>query len=53
MTNICTKVTVRKRPIKNGQVSLYLDNYLWHSNHQITCLCIALKIPMHLYSSQH
>lgn len=28
MTNICTKVTVRKRPIKNGQVSLYLDNYL-------------------------
>lgn len=26
MTNICTKVTVRKRPIKNGQVSLYLDN---------------------------
>lgn len=25
MTNICTKVTVRKRPIKNGQVSLYLD----------------------------
>lgn len=32
MTNICTKVTVRKRPIKNGQVSLYLDNYLWCSN---------------------
>lgn len=31
----------------------FLDNYLWHSNHQITCLCIALKIPMHLYSSQH
>ena len=28
MTNICTKVTVRKRPIKNGQVSLYLDNYI-------------------------
>jgi hypothetical protein len=29
MTNICTKVTVEKRrPIKNGQVSLYLDNYL-------------------------
>lgn len=27
MTNICTKVTVRKRPIKNGQVSLYLDKY--------------------------
>ena len=27
MTNICTKVTVRKRPIKNGQVSLYLDFY--------------------------
>ena len=27
MTNICTKVTVRKRPIKNGQVSLYLDYY--------------------------
>lgn len=25
MTNICTKVTVRKRPIKNGQLSLYLD----------------------------
>ena len=24
MTNICTKVTVRKRPIKNGQTSLYL-----------------------------
>lgn len=28
MTNICTKVTVRKRPIKNGQVSLYLDKYI-------------------------
>lgn len=27
MTNICTKVTVRKRPIKNGQLSLYLDFY--------------------------
>lgn len=27
MTNICTKVTVRKRPIKNGQTSLYLDFY--------------------------
>ncbi len=27
MTNICTKVTVIKRPIKNGQVSLYLDFY--------------------------
>ena len=27
MTNLCTKVTVRKRPIKNGQVSLYLDFY--------------------------
>ena len=25
MTNLCTKVTVRKRPIKNGQTSLYLD----------------------------
>ena len=31
----------------------FLDNCLWHSNHQITCLCIALKIPLHLYSSQH
>ena len=27
MTNICTKVTLRKRPIKNGQISLYLDFY--------------------------
>lgn len=27
MTNICSKVTVRKRPIKNGQISLYLDFY--------------------------
>lgn len=27
MTNICTKVTVRKRPIKNSQLSLYLDFY--------------------------
>lgn len=27
MTNLCTKVTVRKRPIQNGQVSLYLDFY--------------------------
>ncbi len=27
MTNICTKVTVRRRPIKNGQISLYLDYY--------------------------
>lgn len=27
MTNLCTKVTVRKRPIKNGQTSLYLDFY--------------------------
>lgn len=27
MSNLCTKVTVRKRPIKNGQVSLYLDFY--------------------------
>lgn len=27
MTNICTKVTVRRRPIKNGQTSLYLDFY--------------------------
>ena len=27
MTNLCTKVTVRKRPIKKGQTSLYLDFY--------------------------
>ena len=27
MVNLCTKVTVRKRPIKNGQLSLYLDFY--------------------------
>lgn len=27
MTNLCTKVTVRKKPIKNGQMSLYLDFY--------------------------
>ena len=27
MTNICTKVTVRKRPISNGQTLLYLDFY--------------------------
>lgn len=27
MTNICTKVTVRKRSISNGQTSLYLDFY--------------------------
>lgn len=27
MTNLCTKVTVRKRPLKNGQTSLYLDFY--------------------------
>lgn len=27
MTNLCTKVTVRKRPIRNGQMSLYLDFY--------------------------
>jgi len=27
MTNLCTKVTVRKKPIKNGQLSLYLDFY--------------------------
>ena len=27
MTNLMTKVTVRKRPIKNGQASLYLDFY--------------------------
>lgn len=27
MSNYCTKVTVRKRPIKNGQTSLYLDFY--------------------------
>lgn len=27
MTSICTKVTVRKRPISNGQTSLYLDFY--------------------------
>lgn len=27
MTNLCTKVTVRQRPIKNGQISLYLDFY--------------------------
>lgn len=27
MTNLCTKVTVRKRAIKNGQMSLYLDFY--------------------------
>ena len=27
MTDICTKVTVRKRPIKNSQLSLYLDFY--------------------------
>ncbi len=27
MTNLCTKGTVRKRPIKNGQTSLYLDFY--------------------------
>lgn len=53
MTNNCTKVTVRKRPIKNGQVSLYLDNYLRHSNHQITCLRTALKNPIHQYSSHH
>lgn len=27
MTNICTKVTVRKRHIKNGLLSLYLNFY--------------------------
>ena len=27
MKSYCTKVTVRKRPIKNGQTSLYLDFY--------------------------
>lgn len=27
MTNICTKVTVRKRPLKDNQLSLYLDFY--------------------------
>lgn len=27
MTNICTKVTLRKRPVTNGQQSLYLDYY--------------------------
>lgn len=27
MTNLCTKVAVRKRPLKNGQTSLYLDFY--------------------------
>lgn len=27
MTNLCARVTVRKRPIKNGQTSLYLDFY--------------------------
>lgn len=27
MTNLCTKVMVRKRPLKNGQTSLYLDFY--------------------------
>jgi len=27
MANLCTKVTVRKRPVKNGQTSLYLDFY--------------------------
>lgn len=27
MANLCTKVTVRKRPISNGQMSLYLDFY--------------------------
>lgn len=27
MTSLCTKVTVRKRPISNGQTSLYLDFY--------------------------
>lgn len=31
----------------------FLDNYLWLSNHQITCLLITLKNPMPLYSSQH
>lgn len=27
MTNLCSKVTVRQRPISNGQISLYLDFY--------------------------
>ncbi|MCH4147866.1 MAG: site-specific integrase [Prevotella sp.] len=27
MTNLCTKVTVRERPLKNGQNSVYLDFY--------------------------
>lgn len=27
MRNLCTKVTVRKRPLKNGKTSLYLDFY--------------------------
>lgn len=27
MKSVCTKVTVRQRPIKNGQISLYLDFY--------------------------
>ena len=27
MKSYCTKVTVRKRPIKNGQTSIYLDFY--------------------------
>lgn len=35
------------KPLFKSSKKQFLDNYLRHSNHQITCLPIALKIPMH------
>lgn len=51
MTNICTKVTVRKRPIKNGQTSLYLDFYPPIRNPKTGKLSRREYLGLYIYTS--
>ena len=51
MTNLCTKVTVRKRPIKNGQTSLYLDFYPPIRNPKTGRLSRREYLGLYIYSN--
>ena len=51
MTNLCTKVTVRKRPIKNGQTSLYLDFYPAIRNPRTGRLTRREYLGIYIYSN--
>ena len=51
MTNLCTKVTVRKRPIKNGQTSLYLDFYPAIRNPKTGHLTRREYLGIYIYTS--